>query len=54
MQRWSPGPAVAAAERTRLAAGESARPLPTLAAELVAELGGYVDGVATAAINARA
>ena len=43
---------VTAAERGRLAAGEPARPMATLAAELVADLGAYVDAGTTAVINA--
>ena len=43
---------VTAAERTRLATGEPARPLRALAAELLDALGGYVDIAATGVINA--
>ncbi|HXX61846.1 MAG TPA: L-seryl-tRNA(Sec) selenium transferase [Candidatus Sulfotelmatobacter sp.] len=43
---------IVATERTRLAAGERARPLPALASDLASELAGYVDRGAEAVINA--
>jgi L-seryl-tRNA(Ser) seleniumtransferase len=43
---------VIAAERTSLGAGKPAHPLRALAAELVDELDGYLDGGATTVINA--